>query len=307
MARLIAMGGSGRRGDASVGECRWVGRRPLVVLPSAPSGSTAAGDLDPITKLPFGDELLQPCTAPLGDDAPAGAGGAAAGVPSGRQPLKLPLQAAGHGRGSGRGLPRPGDAAAANGGNTIGNYFARSGGLSKPSGAAGAAGAAGGIADFKPPRPGSSQDSLDGRDQQQPVGQGGSDNDDDGLEAPLLASPPSGSSPHRMAPGAAGAGDTLASPTEEQWEAFRRRRQKPSGKAAHASGPPEAAPGAGPLLARQLTQPAAAPVSRYFAPPAAAVDLSMGKQGVQQKGGGLLARLQAALAAEEPSVDELLR
>lgn len=248
-------------------------------LPDDVAQAIAAGDLDPITKQPFADEL-QPCTAPLTDDAAASGSASQRDAPPARQQQQLR---------SGRSKSGQQVVGAGNGTTLLNFGFVR--GLAKPT-----------QAEFKPPRPSSapgSQDSAAGQplqQQQQQAAASSSQEENKQLRQQGLGSP----APPKPAP----AGDALASPTDEQWQSFRQRRHRASGRvllaaplaATHPAGKPPGPAGGG-------------KTSSFFAGPKPSVSGMRKPAAVAAAGSGasLLARLQAALKPEEPSVDELLR
>lgn len=238
------------------------------------------GDLDPITKQAFADVLL-PCTAPLREDAAASGGGGQRDA----QPVQQRQQ-----HRSGRGKSGQQALGAGNGATLLNFGFVR-------------APAKRTQADFRPPRPSSapgSQDSAAGQplrqqqQQQQPAASSSQEEEQQRLHQ-QLGSPP----PEKPAP----AGDALASPTDEQWQSFRQRRQRASGRV------PVAAPAASIRAVGKPARPVGdGKTSSYFAGPKPSVP-GMRKPGAASAPGGsgsLLARLQAALKTEEPSIDELL-
>ncbi|EFN50500.1 hypothetical protein CHLNCDRAFT_55817, partial [Chlorella variabilis] len=194
-------------------------------LPDDIAQAIAIGDLDPITKLPFGEDL-EPATAPLAD-AGAGSGSdqsAAAAAGLRQAPLGRHQK---NGRNSKSGGLKPGPA---NGGNTLANYKGFLCGLPTQAAAAG----------FRLPRANSchagSQDSSKAAPRQQKEQQ------QDQVSPPERDSQqrPAPDSPQAVGQPAADAGDTLASPTEEQWASFRRevsRRQRGSSRAMVAGAP----------------------------------------------------------------------
>ncbi|KAL4452455.1 hypothetical protein ABPG75_008117 [Micractinium tetrahymenae] len=272
-------------------------------LPDDVAQAIAMGDLDPITKLPFADEL-QPCTAPLADDAAASGCMPRPGAASQRGAPPEQQQQQHHHHRSGRGKSGQQQAGAANGTTLLNFGFVR--GLAKPS-----------QAEFKPPRPSSapgSQDSAAGpqqqqqqqqaaasssveeqqQQQQQQAAASSSDEEQQQQQQQELGSP----APVKPAP----AGDALASPTDEQWKSFRQRRHRASARA------PLAAPAAAAWEADKPLGPVGGrKTSSYFASkPSVPGMRKPATAPAASSGGSLLARLRAALKPEEPSIDELL-
>lgn len=245
-------------------------------VPQLPSCLT--GDLDPMSKQPFMDEL-QPCTAPLGPDVVAAGCLRTGGHPSlrlaplGSQQQKQQQQ-------SGRGKSGQ-QQAGANNGNTLLKFgFVR--GLAKPAPAS----------DFRPPRASSAQPSSQDSGAAAAAQAEGCRQEAPGASSQEEAEPvPASPAAARPAP----AGDVLASPTEEQWESFRQRRHRVSGKA------PAAAPAA---AARASRKSGSATTSSYFGGKPSVPGIR--KPAAASGAGSLLARLRAALQPEEPSIDELL-
>ena len=273
-----------------------------------------AGDLDPISKQPFGEELLQPCTGPLAADA------AASGSQPGPGPASLRPLPSGWQQKNGRGKSGrqqqvvPG---AGNGGNTLANYSGFLRGLAKLSAAA---------AEFRPPRAGSSQpgsqDSAEALRQQQQPQQGeeqGEQEEEQQQEeqaarlqqdeeqqqqqqqqhTSLPASPQAAHQP---------AGEALPSPTEQQWEEFRQKRRKGIGKGPPPGGAAAATAAAAAAAAAAAGDAHAPATSSYFAQPAGAAAIAgTRKTAAAPQASDLLARLRTALQAKEPTIDELLR
>jgi hypothetical protein len=266
--------------------------------PSLPASNSPplAGDLDPITWQPFTTDL-QPATAPLPEAETArGSGG-----------TRLAARPSGLRHKSGKGGTRPPALGSGNGGNTLTNYMGFLRGLSKPA-----------PTDFKPPRAGSSQQNTGSQDDSGMAASGGS-----GRQQPEADTSSSGqaqqqsqqeqqqqqqrrlqsqaqqrsatASPKPLAPAAEGAADMLASPTEEQWQSFRReaaRRQRD--QSSRRAAPAAAGPCSG------AAKPRVPPASRSAcaAPPVV-------RRPAGAAPGSLMARLKAALGPQLAPADFL--
>ena len=236
------------------------------------AASLVAGDLDPSTKLPFSEDL-QTTMAPQQADGAAGSGDdLCAGGQTALHRIAGQTSRSSGKRGRQQ-LP------SVSKGNVLANYkgFLRS--VPKPAAAAG----------FRPPRPSSPELRLDdcsaaGPSQlQQPKDPPA---EDWVQQQPKQRSAPTSSQDHAQITLAAG--DDPASPTEEQWESFLRRKRGRAAIPALAAAARVAAKPAGPSFF-----PARPPMA------------GMTRPGAVAQGGGLLGRLKAALQAEA-TVEELL-
>lgn len=268
---------------------------PEPSLPASNSLPPPAGDLDPITWQPFTTDL-QPDTALLEAETAGGSGG-----------TRLAVRPSGLRHKSGKGGTRPPALGAGNGGNTLTHYMGFLRGLSKPA-----------PTDFKPPRAGSSQQNTGSQDDSGMTASGGS-----GRQQPDAETSSSGqaqqqsqqeqqqqqrrrlqsqaqqrsatASPKPLAQAAEGAADMLASPTEEQWQSFRReaaRRQRD--QSSRRAAPAAAGPCSG------AAKPRVPPASRSAcaAPPVM-------RRPAGAAPGSLMARLKAALGPQLAPADFL--